>query len=51
MAKLAHGRQGCTAPRASLCLSSHFGPPPFGADEEESPVGEEFGWFALEGVS
>ena len=34
-----------------LCLPSHLSPPPAGSDEEESPVGEEFGSFALEGMS
>ena len=32
-------------------LSVDLGPPPADADEEESPVAEEFGWFAFEGVA
>jgi hypothetical protein len=34
-----------------LGAAADFGPPPADADEEESPVAEEFRWLAFEGVA
>ena len=45
------GRPPHTAPHTTLGFAVDLGPPPADADEEETPVAEEFRRLAFEGVS